>query len=74
MSRIRKFTGLSGLVLLTLLVLSRSANGDGITFHITSATEQTVIVGSSLTPLHFDGFTTNDSVAPSDNRIWLPVI
>lgn len=72
MSHTRKFAGLSGLLLFSWLILPKPANGDGITFRVTSPTEQTVIVGSSLTQLSFDGFITNDSAASITFALIVP--
>ena len=72
MNGLKKSGGLFVLLFFVSTVLARSANADGITFHFSSPTEQSVVVGSSLTQVVFDGYITNDTQAPISFALITP--
>lgn len=61
---IRRVASLSFLLLCSYISLAATADADSLRFQFTSSTDQTVIVGSSLMQVTFEGFITNASQSP----------
>jgi hypothetical protein len=61
---IRRVASLSFLLLCSCISLAATADADSLQFQFTSSTDQTVIVGSSLMQVTFEGFITNGSQSP----------
>jgi hypothetical protein len=64
MPTIPRLAGLFFLLLCSCISLARTASADTLHFQFTGPTDQTVVVGSSLTQVIFSGFITNDSQTP----------
>lgn len=64
MRTIPRLAALAVPILFASFVLTHPAHADGLQFSFISPTDQSVVVGSSLTQASFDGFVTNDSLSP----------
>lgn len=64
MRTIARLAALGVSILFASFVLTHPAHADGLQFSFISPTDQSVVVGSSLTQASFDGFVTNDSLSP----------
>jgi hypothetical protein len=63
MRTVARLAALGVSILFASFVPTHAAHADGLQFSFISPTDQSVVVGSSLTQVSFDGFVTNDSLS-----------